>query len=107
MYLYACNFVRLSMLQMLTSVIDNIFYMYNSNTSLKDSCKHYAQIIEQIAPIWQNQDGHPCPVFVDLIQAEGTLDQVVQARVEGKADVQDLLMDYCKHSKKRDCRMAV
>lgn len=52
---------------MLTSVIENIFYMYNDNTSLKDSCKHYAQI-----------------------QAEGTLDQVVQARVEGKADVQ-----YC------------
>lgn len=26
----------------------------------------------------------------------GTLDQVVQARVEGKADVHDLLMEYCK-----------
>lgn len=64
------------MLQLLTSVIDNIFYMYNSNTSLKGSCKHYAQI-----------------------QAEGTLDQVVQARVEGKADVHDLLMEYCKMKK--------
>lgn len=40
--------------------------------------------------------GHPRPVFVYQIQAEGTLDQVVQARVEGKADVQDLLMEYCK-----------
>lgn len=29
----------------------------------------------------------------------GTLDQVVQARVEGKADVQDLLMEYCKMKK--------
>ena len=28
-------------------------------------------------------------MFVYRIQAEGTLDQVVQARVEGKADVQD------------------
>ena len=35
-------------------------------------------------------------MFVYQIQAEGTLDQVVQARVEGKADVQDLLMEYCK-----------
>ena len=43
--------------------------------------------------------GHPRPVFVYQIQAEGTLDQVVQARVEGKADVQDLLMEYCKHKK--------
>ena len=39
------------------------------------------------------------PVFVYQIQAEGTLDQVVQARVEGKADVQDLLMG-CYRMKK-------
>ena len=32
------------------------------------------------------------------IQAEGTLDQAVQARVEDKADVQDLLMGYCKNN---------
>lgn len=64
------------MLQMLTYVIDNIFYMYDNNTSLKDSCKHYVQI-----------------------QAEGTLDQVVQARMEGKANVQDLLTEYCKMKK--------
>jgi hypothetical protein len=38
-------------------------------------------------------------VFVYQIQAEGTLDQVVQARLEGKADVQQLLMDYCKAKK--------
>lgn len=41
-------------------------------------------------------------MFVCHIQTEGTLDQVVQARVEGKADVQDLLMEYCKHRRKRD-----
>ena len=58
--------------------------------------EHYAQIIERIGPIRQHQAGHPRPVFVYQIQAEGTLDQVVQARVEGKADVQDLLMEYCK-----------
>lgn len=87
------------MLQMLTSAINNIFYMYNSNTSLKDSCKHYTQIIERIGPMRQHQAGHPRTVFVYQIQAEGTLDQVVQAQVDGKADVQDLLMEYCKMKK--------
>ena len=44
--------------------------------------------------------GHWRPVFVYQIQAEGgTLDQVVQARVDGKADVQQLLMEYCKMKK--------
>ena len=54
---------------------------------------------EMVGPIRQHQAGHPRPVFVYQIQAEGTLDQVVQARVEGKADVQDLLMEYCKIKK--------
>ena len=35
-------------------------------------------------------------MLVYQIQAEGTLDQVVKTQVEGKADVQDLLMEYCK-----------
>ena len=77
------------MLQMLTSVIDNIFYMYNSNISLKDSCKHYAQIINRIGPIRQHQAGHQRPVVIYQIQAEGTFGQVVQA----------LLMEYCKMKK--------
>lgn len=64
--------------------------------SLTWNYEHYAQVIERIGPIRQHQAGHPRPVFVYQIQAEGTLDQVVQARVEGKADVQDLLMEYCK-----------
>ena len=46
--------------------------------------------------------GHRRPVFVYQIQAEGALDQVVQSRVEGKADVQDLLMEYCKMKKPLD-----
>ncbi|MCR3282441.1 ATP-dependent helicase, partial [Salmonella enterica subsp. enterica serovar Mbandaka] len=61
--------------------------------------EHYAQVIERIGPVRQMQAGHPRPVFVYQIQAEGTLDQVVQARLEGKADVQDLLMEYCKVKK--------
>lgn len=61
--------------------------------------EHYAQVIERIGPVRQMQSGHPRTVFVYQIQAEGTLDQVVQARVEGKADVQDLLMEYCKQKR--------
>lgn len=58
--------------------------------------EHYAQVIERIGPVRQHQAGHPRPVFVYQIQAADTLDQVVQARVEGKEEVQDLLMQYCK-----------
>lgn len=61
--------------------------------------EHYAQVIERIGPVRQFQAGHPRPVFVYQIQAENTLDQVVQARVEGKAGVQDLLMEYCKQKR--------
>jgi hypothetical protein len=61
--------------------------------------EHYAQVIERIGPVRQMQANHPRPVFVYQIQAADTLDQVVQARVEGKADVQDLLMAYCKAKK--------
>lgn len=61
--------------------------------------EHDSQVIERIGPVRQHQAGHPRPVFVYRIQAEGTLDQVVQSRIEGKADVQNLLMEYCKMKK--------
>lgn len=63
------------------------------------SYEHYAQVIERIGPVRQFQSGHPRPVFIYQIQAADTLDQVVQARLEGKADVQELLMQYCKQKK--------
>ena len=37
--------------------------------------------------------------LTDDLDTASALDQVVQARVEGKADVQDLLMEYCKMKK--------
>ena len=43
--------------------------------------------------------GAPAPGVRVPDTGRGTLDQVVQARVEGKADVQDLLMEYCKMKK--------
>ena len=67
--------------------------------SMTWSYEQYAQVIERIGPVRQFQSGHPRTVFVYQIQAADTLDQVVQARLEGKADVQDLLMEYCKIKK--------
>ena len=61
--------------------------------------EHFSQMVERIGPVRQHQAGHPRPVFVYVIQAEGTLDQVVAVRRDGKADVQDLLMEYCKIKK--------
>ena len=46
------------------------------------------------------QAGHPRPVFIYLIQAKGTLDEVLAARREDKRSVQDLLMDYMKTKKR-------
>ena len=58
--------------------------------------EHYAQIVERIGPVRQMQAGHTRPVFIYLIQAEGTLDAVLAAMREDKRDVSDLLMDYMK-----------
>lgn len=56
--------------------------------------EYYSQIVERIGPVRQHQAGHPRPVFVFLIQAAGTLDEVVAERRTGKKSVQDLLMAY-------------
>lgn len=63
--------------------------------------EHYAQIVERIGPVRQHQAGHPRPVFIYIIQAEDTLDQVMAKRRDGKRNVQDLLMDYCKQKRKK------
>lgn len=63
--------------------------------------EHYAQIVERIGPVRQHQAGHPRPVFIYIIQAQDTLDEVVADRRDGKRDVQDLLMAYCKQKRKK------
>lgn len=61
--------------------------------------EHYAQVVERIGPVRQHQAGHPRPVFIYLIQAKGTLDEVMVARRGDKASVQSVLMDYMKRKK--------
>lgn len=63
--------------------------------------EHFAQIVERIGPVRQHQAGHPRPVFVYLIQAKGTLDELVAARRDSKRDIQDDLMDYMKRKKRK------
>lgn len=63
--------------------------------------EHYAQVVERIGPVRQFQAGHPRPVFIYLIQARDTLDELVVKRRSGKHEVQSLLMDYMKR-KRRD-----
>lgn len=63
--------------------------------------EHFAQIVERIGPVRQHQAGHPRPVFVYLIQARNTLDELVAARRDGKRDVQDELMEYMKKRKRK------
>ena len=61
--------------------------------------EHYLQIIERIGPVRQAQSGHPRPVFIYNIIAEGTLDRAVIARRSSKKEVQDILLGELKRRK--------
>ena len=61
--------------------------------------EHYLQIIERIGPVRQAQSGHPRPVFIYNIIAEGTLDRAVIARRSSKKEVQDILLEELKRRK--------
>lgn len=58
--------------------------------------EHYEQIVERIGPTRQAQAGHPRPVFLYHIIAEGTVDELVLERMESKREVQDLLLESLK-----------
>lgn len=57
------------------------------------------QIIERIGPTRQYQSGHDRPVFIHNLIAKGTLDELVLARVETKATIQQLLLERLKGTK--------
>ena len=58
--------------------------------------EHYEQIVERIGPTRQAQAGHPRPVFLYHIIAEGTVDELVLERMESKREIQDLLLESLK-----------
>lgn len=61
--------------------------------------EQYQQIIERIGPTRQAQAGHDRPVFIYLIVANHTVDEIVMARRDSKRSVQDLLIDAMKRRK--------
>ena len=67
----------------------NILAFFSLNWNLEERL----QIIERIGPARQAQAGHDRPVFIHNITAKGTIDQLVLARVEGKREVMDLILE--------------
>lgn len=55
------------------------------------SLEDYEQLIERIGPTRQLQAGTPRPVYVHLLVAAGTVDELVVERLVEKASVQDVL----------------
>lgn len=60
------------------------------------SLEEYLQAIERIGPTRQLQSGHPRTVYLHLLIAEGTVDEVVVAARQGKQTTQQALIDYMK-----------
>lgn len=54
------------------------------------------QILERIGPVRQMQAGYERPVFVYNIIAKDTVDEIVMARMEGKATLQELFLQAMK-----------
>lgn len=74
----------------------NILAFYSHWWNLEE----YQQIIERIGPTRQAQAGHDRPVFIHHIVAADTVDEMVMARRDSKAEVQDILMQAMKRKHK-------
>lgn len=72
----------------------NILAFFSLNWNLEERL----QIIERIGPARQAQAGHNRPVFIHNIMAKDTIDELVLARVEGKRDIVDLIMQAMKRT---------
>ena len=67
----------------------NILAFFSINWSLEE----HLQIIERVGPMRQAQAGLKRPVFVHLILAAGTVDDMVLDRLAGKRSVQEILLE--------------
>lgn len=70
----------------------NILVFFSHNWNLEE----FQQIVERIGPTRQAQAGHDRPVFIHHIVAADTVDEIVMARRESKAEVQALLLEAMK-----------
>ncbi len=73
----------------------NILAFFGLNWNLEE----HMQIIERIGPTRQKQSGYDRPVFLHYIIAEGTVDELVMARLESKKSVQEILLAALKEVK--------
>ena len=73
----------------------NIIVFFGLNWNLEE----HLQIIERIGPTRQMQAGYDRPVFIYLIIARDTVDELVLERLETKREVQDILMAAMKRRK--------
>lgn len=64
--------------------------------SLTWSLEDYLQIIERIGPTRQLQIGNPRPVYVDIIMADDTVDELILQRLETHATAQQILRKAMK-----------
>lgn len=78
--------------------IDGLQYVTNKIAffSRDWNMETHDQIIGRIGPVRQMQAGFKRPVFVYYINARDTVDDLVQARLETKREVQDLLLEAVK-----------
>ena len=60
------------------------------------SLENYLQFIERIGPTRQLQAGFKRPVFMHMIMAADTVDELVLERLHSKREVQDILMEAMK-----------
>lgn len=60
------------------------------------SLENYLQAIERIGPTRQLQAGFKRPVFMHMIMAADTVDELVLERLHSKREVQDILLDAMK-----------
>lgn len=72
----------------------NIIVFFNFGWNLEQ----YQQVVERIGPTRQKQSGYDRPVFVHHIIASGTIDERVLSVLQGKATVQEAMMQALKEA---------
>lgn len=70
----------------------NILAFFGLNWNLEE----YMQIIERIGPMRQAQAGLDRPVFIHMIMAKDTVDEMVFERLQSKKSVQEVLLEAMK-----------
>lgn len=62
--------------------------------SMTWNLEHHDQVIERLGPLRQLQSGHPRPVLVYYILANGTVDYAMRDRLIEKASIQNAIRKY-------------